>query len=51
MEPRISHFLTKDLRLGAKIAQLVAAGIQVQTTLVDLNTPLADVLGQLNFPE
>ena len=51
VEPRISHFLTKDQRLSAKITQLLLAGVQMRTTLLDLNTPLADVLGQLNFPE
>jgi len=51
VEPRISHFLTKDQRLSAKITQLSLAGVQMRTTLLDLNTPLADVLGQLNFPE
>jgi predicted nucleic acid-binding protein len=51
VEPRISHFLTKDQRLNAKITQLSASGVQLHTILLDLNTPLADVLGQLNFPE
>ena len=41
VEPRISHFLSKDRRLKAKITQLSAAGFQLHTTLLDLNTPLA----------
>lgn len=51
VEPRISHFLTKDRRLNAKVGQLSAAGVHLHSSLLDLNTPLADVLGLLNFPE
>lgn len=51
VEPRISHFLTKDRKLSAKITQLASSGLQLRATLIDLNTPLADVLGELNFPE
>ncbi len=51
VEPRISHFLNKDRKLNAKITQLTTAGVQLRTTLLDLNTPLADVLGVLVFPE
>ncbi|MBK9514718.1 MAG: PIN domain-containing protein [Flavobacteriales bacterium] len=51
VEPRLSHFLTKDQRINAKITQLSAAGVQLRTTVLDLNIPLAEVLGLLNFPE
>lgn len=51
VESRISHFLSKDRKLNSKVTQLATAGVQLRTTLIDLNTPLADVLGQLNFPE
>lgn len=51
VEPRISHFLTKDRKLSTKITQLTDAGLRLRASLLDLNTPLADVLGQLDFPE
>lgn len=51
MEARISHFLTKDRRLNNKITQLAQAGLHLRMSLLDLNTPQADVLGQLDFPE
>ena len=51
VEPRISHFLTKDQRLASKVRLLSEAHVQLRATLLVLNTAQADVLGQLDFPE
>ena len=44
-------FLTKDRKLKAKVDLLVKSGVRLNASILDLNTPMADVLGQFNFPE
>ncbi len=51
VEARISHFLTKDRKLNAKVDLLTKAGVRLNASILDLNTPMADVLGQFNFPD
>lgn len=51
VEPRISHFLTKDRKIKTKIGQLTDAGLRLGVHLMDLNTPLTEFLGQLDFPD
>lgn len=51
VEPRISHFLTKDRKIKAKVGLLSTAGMQPHVSLLDLHMPMADVLGQFDFPE
>lgn len=51
VEPRISHFLTKDQKINTKLASLSSAEMRLATSVLDLNTPLADVLGLIDFPE
>ncbi len=43
--------LLKAGGFGARIAQLNAAGHQLRMQLLDLNVPMAEALGRLNFPE
>lgn len=47
----ISHILTKDGGYAARIAQLREAGHTVHSQVLDLNVPMAEVLGRLGFPE
>ncbi len=47
----ISHFLTKDLRFASRMQALRQAGHVLRTSLLDLNIPMADALGRLDFPE
>lgn len=51
VEAGISHFLTKDQRLNTKIDRLQMAGVQLRVTVLDLNKPLAEALGEIDFPE
>lgn len=51
VEARISHFLTKDRKLNSKVDLLTKSGVRLNASILDLNTPMADVLGQFNFPE
>jgi predicted nucleic acid-binding protein len=47
----ISHFLTKDGGFIARMQSLRSGGHVLRTQLLDLNVPMADSLGRLNFPE
>jgi predicted nucleic acid-binding protein len=49
--PPISHFLTKDLRFASRMQALRQGGHVLRTTVLDLNIPMADALGMLDFPE
>lgn len=49
--PGISHILTKDGGFATRIAQLNGAGHVLVTQVLDLNVPMADSLGRLNFPD
>jgi len=51
VEPRVSHFLTKDRKINAKVDLLSKAGVRLGVSILDLNTPIADILGQFSFPE
>ena len=46
----ISHILTKDGGYAKRIARLRAEGQVVATQVLDLNVPMAHVLGRLDFP-
>lgn len=46
----ISHILTKDGGFRSRIAQLTGAGHVVSTRILDLNVPMAEMLGRLDFP-
>lgn len=47
----ISHILTKDHGFQKRIDQLRAAGHVLSIQVLDLNVPMAESLGRLNFPE
>ncbi len=47
----ISHFLTKDQRFTARMSTLREQGHVLRTAVLDLNRPMAEVLGLLDFPE
>jgi predicted nucleic acid-binding protein len=49
--PGITHILTKDGGFGTRIEQLRGAGHVLGTQVLDLNVPMAEALGRLNFPE
>lgn len=51
VNPGISHFLTKDLRFASRMQALRQGGHVLRTTVLDLNIPMADALGMLDFPE
>jgi hypothetical protein len=51
VDPRISHFLTKDKRFGARMQTLRASGHVLRTSVLDLHMPMAQALGMLDFPE
>lgn len=46
----ISHFLTKDAGFHGRVQQLRDGGHVLGTRIIDLETPLADILGRLDFP-
>ena len=47
----ISHILTTDGGYRSRIEQLRTAGHLLATQVLDLNAPMAESLGRLNFPE
>jgi predicted nucleic acid-binding protein len=47
----ISHVLTKDGGYAKRIVRLGAEGHVLTTRVLDLNVPMADVLGRLDFPD
>jgi len=47
----ISHLLTKDLGFQVRMQQLRSDGHVLRTQVLDLNVPMADALGRLDFPE
>lgn len=49
--PGISHVLTKDGGYTKRIERLRGEGHGVTTQVLDLNVPMADALGRLDFPE
>lgn len=46
----VSHILTRDGGYAKRIARLKAEGHPMATQVLDLNVPLAEVLGRLDFP-
>lgn len=47
----ISHILTKDGGYAKRIERLKAEGHVITTQVLDLNVPMAQVLGRLDFPQ
>ncbi len=47
----ISHVITSDGGYAKRIGSLIAEGHVLGTRVLDLNVPMADVLGRLDFPE
>jgi predicted nucleic acid-binding protein len=47
----ISHFLTKDLRFPSRMQALRQGGHVLRTAVLDLNIPMAESLGVLDFLE
>ena len=49
-ELQISHFITKDIGFHGRVRQLRDGGHDLRTRIIDLASPVADVLGRLDFP-